>query len=269
MNLYGYLDAIARNKPVNGPRFKHMLEAQGVSLEALGKLRHIKGDTYKVDVINGSLFNILQLQFKPPVNRVEAAVKGNSHRVGTTTSYLFAKRPNRELVAIACAPDIDYSQNHQFSDCADAVLIENSECFTYADDFLRAMGLENTKPAVVIWSQGKGITHSETLRFLANNFESVYYCPDYDLEGIRIFLTLKSALGNKVKFVLPDELLSHPQRYLPGASTIGASPPKSQEDLFTAHSLCVEAGLDDMANFFTKNLSFVEQEVFLNGMVKA
>lgn len=88
MNLYGYFEAIAKGKLINGPRFKQLLEDNGIALSDICRLQHVKGNNYIATITNDRTYFDAVNRFKPPVDRVEATEKGNSHRKGTNISYL-------------------------------------------------------------------------------------------------------------------------------------------------------------------------------------
>lgn len=211
MSLHRYLIAIKVGKAFNAVRARKLFNLKEIDLESLGQLTHIKGDLYKLKPAAPDVIEELIQRYEPATSRTDASFKGDSHSFRTSVAYLVAKpltSPN-ELLAIGCKAASVVPERLNSSPNTTAVLIENSECFTYSKTFLNNLGLTKLpEDTLIIWSAGKSITHPSAIRYLMS-FETLHYCPDYDLVGLEIYETLQKSVGKKLQFVVPTNLISY------------------------------------------------------------
>lgn len=256
MSLYPYLKAIQSGKHINASRFEVLLKANKHNMSDLGTVSFISPGRYLVSVTDDALLSLMIEKYGPSHSRIHATKQGDSHKHRTHTSYLVAKLGSAAtaITCIACAPNNEDSVIPNFPKSMPVVLIENSDCFTFSEDFMVAMELEEiASDALVILSAGNAITHKQSLRFLSH-FDRVFYCPDYDLAGIEIFETLEKALSDKISFVVPSNLMSYAHYCFT---------PKSSTHFVKALNKAKKWQLMLVAATMEKGLGFMEQEIFL------
>ncbi len=209
LSLYRYLLNIKLGKAINAHKFQELLNTNGHQISHFGELVHLKGDSYKVRVLNPDVLETLIRSNEPAQSRIDAGIRLNdSHKHGTDSAYFVYKTLKNPVYhgAFFCQSATLIEQLWPLAPKTNVVLIENSECFTFSDEFLKTMNLnhlENT--TIIVWSSGKAITHKQAIRLLSS-FKKIYYCPDYDLAGLEMFETLARNLGEKIQFCMPDNL---------------------------------------------------------------
>jgi len=257
MSLFPYLVAISRGRPINAHRFSALLDAKKIAMSLLGSAVYQKKNKYLFNVENKELFEQLLSKTSPPKSRYHATKQGDSHRHPTHCSYLPAKNSanDKEVICIACEPSNAKVEKSKFSSSTPIILIENSDCFTFSDDFLLAMELDELlDKALIILSSGNAITHKQSMRWLSS-FDTVYYCPDYDLAGITIYETLCRHLSKHPTFVVPTNLAVY-QQY--------CFKPKKPQKLLKAIEKVDDLGLpEQLKALFLQGRGFLEQEIFL------
>lgn len=257
MSLFPYLVAISNKRLINAHRFSTLLDAKKISMSQLGSAVYHKKNKYIFNVENIELFEQLLSNSVLPKSRHHATKQGDSHRHPTYCSYLPVKNSakDNELICIACEPSNASIKNLKFSSNTPIILIENSDCFTFSDDFLLAMELDELLgEALIVLSSGNAITHKESMQWLSS-FESIYYCPDYDLAGITIYETLSRHLDKPPIFVAPSNLVTY-QQY--------CFKPKKPQNLIKAIEKVDELKLpEQLKALFSQGLGFLEQEIFL------
>jgi hypothetical protein len=256
MSIHKYLIAIKQGKTFNAVRARKLFYTKEIDFDSLGQLTHVKGDCYKLKPASPDVIEELIQQFEPATSRTDASFKGDSHSFRTSVAYLVAKPLNspNDLLAIGCHADSVVPEHLSSLPYTTAVLVENSECFTYITTFLHNLGLTNLPGnTLIIWSSGKAITHPNAIRYLMF-FEQLHYCPDYDLVGLEIYETLKKSVGNKIQFAIPPNLLNYadysktPDDPMHFIRTLG----KAKANKF-----------ESLVNFFEKTCGFLEQEILL------
>ena len=129
---------------------------------------HIKGDLYKLKPAAPDVIEELIQRYEPATatSRTDASFKGDSHSLRTSVAYLVAKRLNspNELLAIGCKAASVVPERRNSSPNTTAVLIENSECFTYNKTCLNNLGL--TKSLTNISLSYRQLTHQK--RYLSH-----------------------------------------------------------------------------------------------------
>lgn len=256
MNIHQYLDAVKQGRPINVHRFKKLLQSEGLKLDDVGKISHVKSGKYVVNVLNTELFENWMHRFAPSKSRVDASTRlGDSHLHSTSATYLIAKqgKVNSPDFVIKCSQE---SRNKDVnSDWKDktAILIENSECYTQSSAFLANLGITETNHKLVIWSQGNAVTHPLTVSLLSK-FKHLLYCPDYDLAGIEIYETLSKTLGEKITFVMPDNLEDYSSQ---------CRAPKADVHYIKALKKAKKHGFTPMIALLTKGMGVLEQEVII------
>jgi hypothetical protein len=209
MSLYRYLLNIKQGKAINAHKFQELLKKNGHQIHHFGELVHLKGDSYKVRVLDPAIFENLIRANEPAQSRIDAGIRLNdSHKHGTDSAYFVYKTLAIPVYhgAFFCQSTTSIEQLWPLAPKTNVVLIENSECFTFSNEFLKAMRLNHLDATtIIVWSCGKGITHKQAVRLLSS-FKKIYYCPDYDLAGLEIFETLARNLGDKIQFCMPNNL---------------------------------------------------------------
>ncbi|EKF9120977.1 hypothetical protein O1B25_002813 [Vibrio cholerae] len=257
MSIYKYLMAIKQGKHFNAVRAKTLFHKNEIDFESLGKLTHVKGDNYKLKPVDHDVIETLIQRFKCATSRIDASLKGDSHLFRTSVAYLFAKyidSHNDEILAIGCKGDSIVPFRLNSLSISTAVLIENSECFTYSISFLKTLGLKSLpRNTIIIWSSGKAITHPNAIKYL-RSFDTLHYCPDYDLVGLEIYETLKKSLGNKLQFVIPPNLLAYADY---------CEKPEDPMDFIRALEKAKAHKFESLAHLFENSYGFLEQEILL------
>ena len=260
MNIYQYLNAVKEGRVINAHRFKKLLQSEDLSLEAIGNIKHVKSSKYTVSVTDPELLENLIHRFAPSKSRVDASTRlGDSHLHSTSATYLIAKqgKENSTDFVIKCSRN---GKNEVVSDDwkeQTAILIENSECYTQSQDFLANLGIKDTNHKLVIWSAGNAVTHPLTISVLTE-FKHLLYCPDYDLAGIEIFETLSRTLGEKITFVMPDNLEDYSEH---------CRAPKTDEHYVKALEKALKHGFTPMIAMLKKGMGVLEQEVIIRGNI--
>ena len=260
MNIYQYLDAVKKGRPINAHRLKKLLQNEGLKLEDVGKISHVKSEKYAVNISNTELFENWMHRFAPSKSRVDASTRlGDSHLHSTSATYLIAKHGKVN------SPDFVIKSSHESrnedvnGDWKDktAILIENSECYTQSSAFLAHLGITDTNHKLVIWSAGNAVTHPLTVSLLTK-FNHLLYCPDYDLAGIEIYETLSKTLGEKITFVMPDNLEDYSSQ---------CRKPKVDVHYIKALEKAQKHGFTPMIALLTKGMGVLEQEVIIRGNI--
>lgn len=258
MNIYQYLNAVKNGRSINAHRLKKLLQNEGLKLEDIGQLSHLKSGKYIVSISNTELFENWMHRFAPSKSRVDASTRlGDSHLHSTSATYLIAKhgKVNSPDFVIKCSYE---SRNEDVNgDWKEktAILIENSECYTQSSVFLANLGITDTNHKLVIWSAGNAVTHPLTVSFLTK-FKHLLYCPDYDLAGIEIYETLSKTLGEKITFVMPDNLEDYSSQ---------CRRPKLDVHYIKALEKAQKHGFTPMIALLTKGMGVLEQEVIIRG----
>lgn len=257
MKLHEYLLKVKSGKTINAIHLKSALALVNHNIDDIGELVHIKANTYKINILNPeNLEKLIELS-RPATSRSDATIRlGDSHKHGTDTAYFTYKTLNLPAKhgAFFCGSTTIIDNEWPDASITDIVLIENSECFTFSEAFLYRMGLDYLPlRTLIVWSAGKGITHSQAIRLLGS-FRRIYYCPDYDLAGIEIFETLFAGCGDKVQFCMPKDLVS----YSPYCKK-----PDNQSHFSQALKKAHKLGLTQMAALLERGKGILEQEVLL------
>ncbi len=260
MNVYQYLLAVKHGSATNVKRMMALLKQKGVSvdLEEIGKPVFFKSDKYYLENVNTALLDDLLFQFAPPISRGDASKRqGNSHSYRTKTAYFVAKRPDSndgDMFVVSCSSDTDFEAQWPDASTTTLILIENSDCFTSSKLFLASLGLMNLPSnVIVIWSSGKAIAHPEAIRFL-RCFDVINYCPDYDLAGIEIYEILHKKLGEKIVFVMPDNLPDYAKF---------CRKPEDRKQFTQALVKAKHWGFKPMVELLTNGFGVLEQEVLI------
>ncbi|PCC14027.1 Wadjet anti-phage system protein JetD domain-containing protein [Pseudoalteromonas sp. JB197] len=256
MSLYPYLKAIKSGRTINAARFITLLKNENINFDSLGVAEFVRAERYFIHISSLELFEQLYEKHTPSRSRIHAAKQGNSHRHSTNSTYLIAKfgATAQVHIGIKCSPEKAPEEMSSFDYLTPIILIENSDCFTFCEDFLVAMELEDiSHEALIIFSSGNAITHKQTQRFLSL-FERIYYCPDYDLAGLEIFETLYKKLGNKIIFTMPSDLACYYEY---------CQKPDKQKKFINALDKAEHWKFTELSSLFSKGLGFIEQEIFL------
>lgn len=259
MSLYRYLINIKQGKAINAHKFQELLKKNGHHIDQFGEFVHVKGDSYKVRVLNPVILENLIQSNEPAQSRIDAGIRLNdSHKHGTDSAYFVYKTLTNPVHhgAFFCQSTSSIEQLWPFAPKTDVVLIENSECFTFSNAFLNAMKLNHLdSTSIIVWSCGKGITHRQAIRLLSS-FKKIFYCPDYDLAGLEIFETLARNLGDKIQFCMPDNL----PLYAPHCK----KPENTQFSQALAKARLL--GFTEMVELLERGLGVLEQETLIGNI---
>ncbi|MEP3590005.1 MAG: hypothetical protein ABJN18_10620, partial [Marinobacter sp.] len=205
-----YLDKIRKGEPVNYPAFLKKLPEQARRLHRnIFATQKVSANRWLVTVRDDSAFSKLVETAAAPVNRLEAARQGDSHRHVTKVSFVLAyhqRQPGpRPDIVVVVGDDVDVG----FSPAADVLVIENEENFYRYLQMLNfsseALGIPLTLANCdVVLGGGNRITQASSLHWLAG-YRKVYCAFDYDMGGLQMFATMARALGEKACFVQPSK----------------------------------------------------------------
>lgn len=263
-SLRYYLENIKKGKAINYEQFLLQLPDDFRSMSNktfVTKLVSSKPKQWKVSCDNKTFEELWQLS-EPTSDRVHAAQLGDSHNHRVTANLLMVY--HKELTDQV--PSVVYiSKEHvlqSFNSQSKLLLIENEENFICHDDFCKTVSqfmdadinVSNTDIAL---GSGNRVT-SELLIDWYKNYEVILCAFDYDLGGLRMFKTLTGRLGEKVKFVQPDDYSDMMDLF--------RKKPDKDEKLLKSISLAEELGFKKLARTIFKTRCFMEQEILLNGV---
>ena len=215
---------------------------------------------WRVTVLDNDAFAALAEQVAVPIDRVEAARKGDSHRHATGVSFLLvyhqALSDSRPDSVVIRGDSVDIS----FTPAPRALVIENEQNFyhyrqmlAFASDCLgRPVSLADCD---VVLGGGNRINRPSDLNWL-NSYDEVLCAFDYDAGGLQMFASAQMTLGQKVRFVQPPDWqpwLGHFRKT-----------PDSTERFTKALTLAEDLGFTSLAQAFRATGKFMEQEMILD-----
>ena len=254
-----YLDKIEKHEAISFSRFLALLPEElreEVEQKSVVKLQNKR--QYVVVISCAGLMARLRELTVIPENRVEATIKGDSHKVNTSVSYLLAYHKGSNTVQ----PEIVISDrdkvNCLFEHNKHSIIVENSELFFAKDTLLEKMNLafeldlsfENTD---LLYGSGNQITNKLNKAFL-NKYDTILCFFDYDFGGLKIFKAMKNMLGNKATFLEPQT--EHLRQYF-------IMKPKNENQYLQTLNNAKELGLLSLYEHMSLALAFMEQEVIL------
>ena len=259
--LNDYLDKILRGQPINYEAFLKKLPEQFRRRHRdIFSTEKVQFNRWLVTVQDETAFAELQNLVEAPLNRIDAARKGDSHRHGTEVSFLLvyhgglaSSRPDVVVIESDFA-DIGFQR------AGSVLVIENERNFYQYQQMLRFTG-ETIGTALhlascdVVLGGGNRITRRAILDWL-QGYEEVFCAFDYDAGGLQMFSTIAASLGDKATFVQPREWQPWLGRF--------RNTPDSTERFTRAISLAEGLGFDSLAEAFRSTGKFMEQEMILD-----
>ncbi|MBB5321314.1 DUF2220 family protein [Marinobacter oulmenensis] len=219
----------------------------------------VSANRWVVTIDDESAFADLLHLAEAPVDRVDAAKKGNSHRQGTGVSFVLAYhrrlRSPRPDVVVITGESVDIG----FQPASRVLVVENEQNFyryvqtlTYVS---RMLGQHlNLTDCDVVFGAGNRITRGVVLDWLAG-YQEVLCAFDYDAGGLQMFSTISARLGESAHFVQPDDWSPWLESFL--------RVPDSTDRYVTALRLADSLGFVNLAKAFRSTGKFMEQEVLL------
>jgi hypothetical protein len=259
--LNDYLQKILLGQPVNYEAFlKKLPEPFRRRHRELFATEKVQTNRWVVTVLDRTAFAELQNVAEAPVNRVDAAKKGNSHRHGTEVSFLLVY--HQELAS--SRPDVAVIGNDSvdmgFHRARSVLVVENERNFYQYPQMLdfasEALGKRLALAECdVVLGGGNRITRGAILDWL-KGYEDVFCAFDYDAGGLQMFLTMAASLGDKATFVQPRDWQPWLARF--------CKVPDSTERFTRAVSLAEGLGFGALAEAFRSTGKFMEQEMILD-----
>lgn len=259
--LNDYLDKILRGQPINYEAFLKKLPEQFRRRHRdMFSTEKVQFNRWLVTVQDETAFAELQNLVEAPLNRIDAARKGDSHRHGTEVSFLLvyhgglaSSRPDVVVIESDFA-DIGFQR------AGSVLVIENERNFYQYQQMLRFTG-EAIGTALhlascdVVLGGGNRITRGAILDWL-QGYEEVFCAFDYDAGGLQMYSTIAASLGNKATFVQPQDWQPWLGRF--------RNTPDSTERFTRAISLAEGLGFNNLAEAFRSTGKFMEQEMILD-----
>lgn len=259
--LNDYLDKILRGQPINYEAFLKKLPEQFRRRHRdMFSTEKVQFNRWLVTVQDETAFAELQNLVEAPLNRVDAARKGDSHRHGTEVSFLLvyhgglaSSRP--DVVVVESGPvDIGFQR------AGSVLVIENERNFYQYQQMLKFAGEAlgralHLASCDVVLGGGNRVTRGAILDWL-QGYEEVFCAFDYDAGGLQMFSTIAASLGDKASFVQPREWQPWLSRF--------RKTPDSTERFTRAISLAEGLGFDGLAEAFRATGKFMEQEMILD-----
>lgn len=193
-----------------------------------------------------------------PTDRVSATLRGNSHKVKTSTSYLFVYHQQCSGIHPDTVVSHEEETYYNFQPKKQAVIIENSELFfaqaTLFSQMNKAFSLSlSFGNADLIFGSGNQVSNQYNQKFL-NQYDSILCFFDYDFGGLKIFKAIKNMMGDKASFVEPQlDKLDH----------FFVKKPSNAEQYKKALNAAVELDLKGLYQTLLAKKAFMEQEAIL------
>lgn len=200
---------------------------------------------------------IRQLTIEPK-DRVAATLQGDSHKIKTSTSYLFVYHQLSNDVTPDTIVCVKNAAHFKFQPKKHLIIIENSELF-FAKDFLlskmneafsMSLSFENTD---LVFGSGNQIANSYNQCFLTQ-YDTVLCFFDYDYGGLQIYKALKNMVGDKAKFLEPTS---------DNLDNFFIKKPKDDNQYLKTIDIAEELGLEKLKEIFLSQKGFMEQEAIL------
>lgn len=206
------------------------------------------------DALNERLYQLTVA----PDNRIEATLKGDSHKVNASTSYLLAYHEKSTSIQPETIVINNEGAYYQFEQKKQVVIIENVELFFAKNVLINQLNLvfdlqlsiDNTD---LLYGAGNQVSNQINKKFL-NKYETVWCFFDYDLGGIKIFKAMKNMLGEKAKFIEPTHK---------SLRKFFIKKPKSNHQYFQALKGAKELELMILYSCLLSESAFMEQEAIL------
>ncbi len=259
--LNDYLEKILRGQPINYEAFlKKLPEAFRRRHRELFATEKIQSNRWLVTVLDETAFAELQNVAEAPLNRVDAARKGDSHRHGTEVSFLLVYHrglaSSRPDVVVVESDSVDIG----FQRARSVLIVENEHNFYQYPQMLHfageALGRRlQLADCDVVLGGGNRVTRGAILDWL-QGYEEVFCAFDYDAGGLQMFSTIAASLGDKATFVQPPDWQPWLGRF--------RKLPDTTERFTRAISLAEGLGFVPLAEAFRATGKFMEQEMILD-----
>ncbi|MCJ8311742.1 MAG: hypothetical protein HRU38_08560 [Saccharospirillaceae bacterium] len=256
--LKAYLDKIENNQPINYQVFLSLLPEQlNENIQNLDCATLIKPPRYLLDIQDESILDELRHLCIEPKTRVQATLKGDSHKINTSTSFLLAYHQYSDSIhpdTVLCLSKEIYCL---FTNKKRALIVENSELFFTKETLFQKLNeifdsdwsFENTD---IIYGAGNQISNKLNSDFL-NRYNNVICFFDYDYGGLKIFKAMKNMLGDKAQFLEPNIKLS----------PYFVKKPLDTDQFMMTLKTSKELGLISLNKLIATNKCFMEQEAIL------
>jgi hypothetical protein len=259
--LNDYLEKILRGQPINYEAFLKKLPEQFRRRHRdMFATEKVQSNRWLVTVQDETAFAELQNVAEAPLNRVDAARKGDSHRHGTEVSFLLVYHWglafNRPDVVVIEGDSVDLG----FQRAGSVLVIENERNFYQYQQMLKFTGDSlgralHLASCDVLLGGGNRVTRGAILDWL-KGYEEVFCAFDYDAGGLQMFSTVAASLGDKATFVQPRDWQPWLDRF--------RNRPDSTERFTRAISLAEGLGFVALAEAFRSTGKFMEQEMILD-----
>ena len=259
--MLDYLQKILSGEPINYGVFLKMLPERFRSRHGeIFSTDKVGASRWVVSIRDESAFAELLYLAQAPVDRVDAAKRGDSHRHGTAVSFLpvyhhglNSTRP--DLVVIA-GDSVDMG----FQIAPQVLVVENEYNFYKYQQTLAYAGQMTETPLSmsscdVVFGAGNRVTNESVTAWLSE-YNRVFCAFDYDAGGLHMFNTISSRLGDTAVFVQPDDWQPWLECFV--------KTPESTERYTSALRLAENLGFRGLAEAFRRTGKFMEQEALLD-----
>lgn len=265
MSVFEYLNKINEGKPINMEAFRKALpDDVRENLYAYFYVQPYSAKLSTVQFMSTGMAEKLMKRFSPSSSRIDAAMKGDSHRHGVEAGYLLMYQETGNGYApytpevVVMAESRVYFNGCSFKD--QALIIENEENFFHYRKMLeyasmcqgREISLENTD---VILAAGNRVTKAVTANWIGARYPRVMCALDYDPGGLHIYKSLLSAIPH-AEFVQPSDWNAFKGFF--------RSSPSSSPVLVKAENDARILGFEGLADAFHNTRYFMEQETILS-----
>lgn len=259
--MNNYLQKILNGESINyGAFLKQLPERFRNQHGEIFSTEKVGTNRWVVTVQDESIFAELLHLAQAPVDRADAAKKGDSHRHGTDVSFLLAYHRStsstRPDVAVVAGDSVDMG----FQPASQVLVVENEYNFYKFQQTLAYAGQMLESPlrvsnCDVVFGAGNRITKASVIDWLSD-YDRVFCAFDYDAGGLHMFNTISSRLGDTAVFVQPDDWQPWLDRF--------AKVPESTERYTSALRSAENLGFLGLAEAFRKTGKFMEQEALLD-----
>ena len=215
--IFAHLERIQAAKPTNFETLRIALLDKGFSLAQISRVfavTKLGKSRYQVEVIDQAEFANMLVQFRPSSvsGRTGAALDGNSHAAGVTTSMLVIRSIQEPHPVVILIDELGAHTPRPVRPTA--VVVENQENFLrLLETAALVANLIDVPPDQIefIYGSGNQVTSRLNSQFLST-FVQIYCLFDVDLGGIRMFASLHSLLSRKPVFLYPGDIESRLER---------------------------------------------------------
>lgn len=265
MSVFSYLTKINEGKPINMEAFRKALpDDVRENLYAYFYVEPYSAKLSRVQFMSTGMAEKLMNRFSPSSSRIDAAMKGDSHRHGVEACYLLMYQESGNGYApyapevVVMAENRVYFNGHPFK--SQALIVENEENFFHYRKMLeyasmcqeREISLNNTD---VILAGGNRVTKAVTANWIGSTYSRVICALDYDPGGLLIYKSLLKAIPH-AEFAQPSDWRAFEGFF--------RSSPVSSPVLCNAEQDARTLGFVGLADAFHNTRHFMEQETILS-----